>query len=161
MAGFAQTTINKITQIYDQWALKMPAEINVRNVLIFCVLALLCIGTIMVASASMPYADRMHENPFHYVTRHSISIFVASVAALIAYKFPLNLWFNNTFFLWIVTIILLVAVLAVGTEGACCCRRQSSSLRIPPGRIPPSRGNIPSRTPRGPWQPPCVPRQSC
>ncbi len=116
MAGFAQTTINKITQIYDQWALKMPAEINVRNVLIFCVLALLCIGTIMVASASMPYADRMHENPFHYVTRHSISIFVASVAALIAYKFPLNLWFNNTFFLWIITIILLVAVLAVGTE---------------------------------------------
>ena len=116
MAGFAQTTINKITQIYDQWALKIPAEINVRNVLIFCVLALLCIGTIMVASASMPYADRMHENPFHYVTRHSISIFVASVAALIAYKFPLNLWFNNTFFLWIITIILLVAVLAVGTE---------------------------------------------
>lgn len=116
MAGFAQTTINKITQIYDQWALKLPAEVNVRNVLIFCVLALLCIGTIMVASASMPYADRMHENPFHYVTRHSISIFVASVAALIAYKFPLNLWFNNTFFLWIITIILLVAVLAVGTE---------------------------------------------
>ncbi|MFC6052974.1 cell division protein FtsW [Acinetobacter sp. Ac_877] len=116
MAGFAQAAINKINQIYDQWTPRLPAEVNVRNILIFCVLALLCIGTIMVASASMPYADRMHENAFHYVTRHSISIFVASVAALIAYRFPLNIWFNNTFFLWIVTIVLLAAVLVVGTE---------------------------------------------
>ena len=95
MAGFAQTTIYKITQIYDQWALKIPAEINVRNVLIFCVLALLCIGTIMVASASMPYADRMHENPFHYVTRHSISIFVTYISAIIPYKFSFNLRFKT------------------------------------------------------------------
>lgn len=116
MAGFAQATINKINQIYDQWAPKLPAEVNVRNVLIFCVLALLCIGTMMVASASMPYADRMHDNAFHYITRHSISIFVAAVAALVAYRFPLNLWFNNTFFLWIITIGLLTAVLVVGTE---------------------------------------------
>ena len=35
--------------------------------LIFCVLALLCLGSIMVASASMPYADRLHENAFHYI----------------------------------------------------------------------------------------------
>lgn len=116
MAGFAQATINKINQIYDQWAPKLPAEVNVRNVLIFCVLALLCIGTMMVASASMPYADRMHDNAFHYITRHSISIFVAAVAALVAYRFPLNLWFNNTFFLWMITIGLLTAVLVVGTE---------------------------------------------
>ena len=116
MAGFAQTTINKLNQLYEQWTPRLPAEVNVRNVLIFCVLALLCIGTVMVASASMPYADRMHENAFHYVTRHSISIFVAAVAAIIAYRFPLNVWFNNTFFLWIVTIVLLAAVLIVGTE---------------------------------------------
>ncbi len=70
----------------------------------------------MVASASMPYAERMHENPFHYISRHGISIFVAAVAAFLAYKIPLKVWFNNTFFLWIITIVLLVAVLFVGTE---------------------------------------------
>jgi cell division protein FtsW len=45
-----------------------------RNLLIFCVVCLLCIGSVMVASASMPYAEYMHENPFHYVVRHAISI---------------------------------------------------------------------------------------
>lgn len=116
MAGFAQTTINKLNQVYDRWLPKLPAEVNVRNVLIFSVLALLCTGSIMVASASMPYAERMHENAFHYVLRHGISIVVALIAAVIAYRVPLNTWFNNTFFLWIVTIALLAAVLLVGTE---------------------------------------------
>ena len=116
MAGLAQTTIEKVNDIYKQWAPRIPAEINVRNVLIFCVISLLFIGAVMVASASMPYAERMHENAFHYVTRHAISIFAAGVVAYIAYKIPLNVWFNNTFFLWIITILLLVAVLAVGTE---------------------------------------------
>ena len=116
MAGFAQATINKLNQVYDRWLPKLPAEVNVRNVLIFSVLALLCIGSIMVASASMPYAERMHENAFHYVLRHGISIVVALIAAVIAYRVPLNTWFNNTFFLWIVTIALLAAVLLVGTE---------------------------------------------
>ena len=116
MAGFAQTTINKLNQVYERWLPKLPAEVNVRNVLIFSVLALLCIGSIMVASASMPYAERMHENAFHYVLRHGISIVVALGAAVIVYRVPLNTWFNNTFFLWIVTIALLAAVLLVGTE---------------------------------------------
>ena len=73
MAGLAQTTISKINEAYGRWAPKLPAEVNMRNVLIFCVLALLCIGSIMVASASMPYADRLHGNAFHYVTRHGLS----------------------------------------------------------------------------------------
>ena len=64
----------------------------------------------------MPYADRLHENPFHFVIRHGISIFAAGVAAFLAYKVSLNVWFNNTFPLWIMTILLLAVVLVVGTE---------------------------------------------
>ena len=116
MAEFAQTAINKITQIYEQWLPKLPAEVNPRNVLIFCVLALLCIGSIMVASASMPYAERINGNAFHYMTRHTISIGAGAAVAYATYKIPLNRWFNSTFFLWFVTILLLLAVLLVGTE---------------------------------------------
>ncbi|WP_374664470.1 putative lipid II flippase FtsW [Acinetobacter sp.] len=116
MAGLAQTTISKINEVYERWAPRLPAEVNMRNVLIFCVLALLCIGSIMVASASMPYADRLHENAFHYLTRHGISIIVACTAAYFVYKVPMNVWFNNTFPLWLLTIGLLAAVLVVGTE---------------------------------------------
>jgi cell division protein FtsW len=45
-------------------AAEISSEITPRNVLIFCVISLLCIGSVMVASASMPYAERMHENDF-------------------------------------------------------------------------------------------------
>ena len=116
MAGLAQATISKMHQLYERITPKIPAEITVRNTLIFCVLALLCIGTVMVASASMPYAERWHEAPFHYVIRHAISIAVAAVAAFITYKVALEYWFKNTFLLWIGTILLLGAVLVVGTE---------------------------------------------
>ena len=116
MVGFAQTTILKLQQWYQYIAPKMPEQITVRNTLIFCVLALLCIGSIMVASASMPYADRLHENPFHYVIRHGISIAVAAAAALVAYRVPIEMWFKNAFPIWIATILLLAAVLVVGTE---------------------------------------------
>ena len=116
MAGLAQTTISKMHQLYERITPKIPAEITVRNTLIFCVLALLCIGTIMVASASMPYAERSHEAPFHYVIRHAISIGVAAVAAFITYRVALEHWFKNTFLLWIGTILLLGIVLVAGTE---------------------------------------------
>ncbi len=116
MAGLAQTTVGKISSVYQRWALRLPAEITSRNILLFCVLSLLCIGSIMVASASMPYAEYTHENPFHYLGRHSISIGVAMVVACIAYKISLNIWFKNTFSLWLLTIGLLAAVLAVGSE---------------------------------------------
>lgn len=116
MAGFAQTTINKVQQWYERCAPRIPAEITARNVLIFCVVALLCLGSVMVASASMPYAEYLHENPFHYIIRHALSIVVAAIAAFLTYKIALNIWFKNTFPLWLITIVLLAAVLVIGTE---------------------------------------------
>jgi cell division protein FtsW len=116
MAESTQTTIDKVSKIYERWLPRVPHEVTTRNVMIFCVIALLCIGTIMVGSASMPYAERLHENPFHYVIRHAISIVVAFVAAVLAYRVSLNTWFNNTFPLWLMTMLLLVAVLVVGSE---------------------------------------------
>ncbi|PPC02208.1 putative lipid II flippase FtsW [Acinetobacter pittii] len=116
MAGLAQTTIQKINHWYERILPKWPAEVTPRNVLIFCVVALLCIGSVMVASASMPYAEYMHENPFHYVIRHGISIVAAAVVAYLTYRISLNTWFKNTFPLWLLTMVLLLAALVVGSE---------------------------------------------
>lgn len=116
MAGFAHSTVNKLQQLFARWLPRLPAEVTARNTLIFCVISLLSIGTIMIASASMPYAEGIHENPMHYVFRHSISIVVAIVAALLAYRVPLEMWFKNTFPLWLITIALLMAVLLIGSE---------------------------------------------
>lgn len=115
MADLAQNTVQKISQILNRLP-KLPAELTPRNILIFCVVSLLCLGSVMVASASMPYAEYIHENPFYFLIRHGISIVVAAVVAFLTYRVSLNLWFKNAFPLWLITIILLLAVLVVGSE---------------------------------------------
>ena len=119
MADLAQNAIQKavqkISHVLNRLP-KLPAEMTARNILIFCVISLLCFGSIMVASASMPYAEYIHENPFYFLIRHGISIMVAAVVAFLTYRVSLNLWFKNAFPLWLVTIILLLAVLVVGSE---------------------------------------------
>ena len=115
MADLAQNTVQKISQLLNRLP-KLPAEMTARNILIFCVISLLCFGSVMVASASMPYAEYIHENPFYFVVRHGISILVASVVAILTYRISLNLWFKNAFPLWLVTMVLLLAVLVVGSE---------------------------------------------
>ncbi|ENW98899.1 cell division protein FtsW [Acinetobacter modestus] len=115
MADLAQNTVQKISQLLNRLP-KLPAEMTARNVLIFCVICLLCFGSVMVASASMPYAEYIHENPFYFLIRHGISIVVAAVVAFLTYRVSLNLWFKNAFPLWLVTIVLLLAVLVVGSE---------------------------------------------
>ena len=110
-----QKTVQKISHVLNRLP-KLPAEMTARNILIFCVISLLCFGSIMVASASMPYAEYIHENPFYFLIRHGISIVVAAVVAFLTYRVSLNLWFKNAFPLWLVTIILLLAVLVVGSE---------------------------------------------
>lgn len=115
MADLAQNTVQKISQLLSRLP-KLPAEMTARNILIFCVISLLCFGSVMVASASMPYAEYIHENPFYFLIRHGISILVASVVAILTYRISLNLWFKNAFPLWLVTMVLLLAVLVVGSE---------------------------------------------
>ena len=53
--------------------------------------------SVMVASASMPYAEYIHENPFYFLIRHGISIVVAAVVAFLTYRVSLNLWFKKCF----------------------------------------------------------------
>ncbi len=110
-----QKTVQKISHVLNRLP-KLPAEMTARNILIFCVISLLCFGSVMVASASMPYAEYIHENPFYFLVRHGISIVVAAVVAFLTYRVSLNLWFKNAFPLWLITIILLLAVLVVGSE---------------------------------------------
>ena len=43
-------------------------------VLVLIALSLLAIGFVIVSSASMPIAERLHNNPFHFAIRHTIYI---------------------------------------------------------------------------------------
>ena len=82
----------------------------------FVVLALVMymIGLIMVASSSMPVAERLFNNPFHFVIRHTIYIVLSLGIASVALQIPMAWWQKNSSYLLIFGIFLLIAVLLVG-----------------------------------------------
>ena len=111
----------QVQQRIDQFVIgimdRLPEEVSARNVLIFCILSLLCIGTVMVASASMPYAERIQDNPYYFLTRHLAYVVLSTVALVVAYNVKLKYWFGNTtILLWIGTALLLIAVLLIGKD---------------------------------------------
>jgi cell division protein FtsW len=69
----------------------------------------------MVYSASIAIPDnpRMGANyaPTHFLMRHGMSLFVAFVAALFAFQVPLNTWERVAPWVFVVSIVLLIAVL--------------------------------------------------
>lgn len=82
----------------------------------FVVLALIMytIGLIMVATSSMPVAERLFNNPFHFVIRHTIYIVLSLGLAGVALQIPMSWWQKNSSYLLILGIFLLVAVLLIG-----------------------------------------------
>ncbi len=82
--------------------------------LILIALALMSIGVVIVTSASMPVADRLHDNPFYFAIRHGIYIVGAIVAAMVVLNLPMQFWRMTNPYLLLAAIALLLAVLVVG-----------------------------------------------
>jgi cell division protein FtsW len=81
------------------------------------VLLALCmytIGLIMVASSSMPVAERLFDNPFHFIIRHMIYIGLSLFIAGFALLMPMSRWHQYSGNLLLLGIALLVIVLVIG-----------------------------------------------
>jgi cell division protein FtsW len=76
--------------------------------------AMYIIGLIMVASSSMPVAERLFDNPFHFIIRHSIYIGLSLLVGSVVMQIPLAIWHKHSTNLLIFGVVLLVAVLIVG-----------------------------------------------
>ena len=77
-------------------------------------LVMYMIGLIMVASSSMPVAERLFNNPFHFVIRHAIYIVLSLGIASVALQIPMAWWQKNSGYLLMFGIFLLVTVLLIG-----------------------------------------------
>jgi len=100
-------------QQFTQWP-NLLDELTARRLLIFAVLALLCIGTTMIASASMPFAAQRMGDPLYFITRQMIYLVAAAAVAFVAIRIPLKIWFSQTFLWWLIVLALLGAVLIFG-----------------------------------------------
>ncbi len=79
--------------------------------LIVAASALLGLGLVMVASASL---HRMGDAPFYYVNRHLIALAIGVGAALLVSRLPLGLWQKSGTTLYFLGLLLLLLVLIPG-----------------------------------------------
>jgi len=83
--------------------------------LVWVTFSLLMIGLVMVYSASIAMPDNprtgSYYTPTHFLIRHSLSLCVSFVVALLAFQVPLNTWERVAPWVFIASIVLLMAVL--------------------------------------------------
>jgi len=84
------------------------------RVILLIYLTLVCIGLVMVASASIGIADQQTLDPFYYAKRQFLRILLSLALMWFACKIPLEFWKNNGMLLMLGSIVLLACVLIPG-----------------------------------------------
>ncbi len=85
--------------------------------LVWVCVALLVWGLVMVYSASIAMPDNPKFARYahtHFLTRHMLSLVVAFVAALVAFQVPVETWEKVAPWLFVISLVLLIAVLIPG-----------------------------------------------
>lgn len=84
------------------------------RLMLLVAIALMAIGLVIVTSASIPVAERLHSNPFHFAIRHSIYLLLALIAGSVCVQIPMKYWQNYNAWLLLFGLALLVIVLLIG-----------------------------------------------
>lgn len=101
---FSSTRVNHVSN----------AGVTFDRTFIILAIAMYVIGLVMVASSSMPVAERLFNNPFHFVIRHSIYIILSFIIGGLALQIPMSWWQKYSSYLLILGLILLIMVLLIG-----------------------------------------------
>lgn len=84
---------------------------------ILCVTAfLLCLGVLMVYSATISFSDspKYHTAPYHFLIRQIINVVIGLIAGFAVYRTPMRVWMRIAPYLAGVAIFLLIIVLIPG-----------------------------------------------
>ena len=108
MAGLERT--NRLSLANDFAA--SPAR--PLNTVLLVAFSLLCIGLLMMTSASVEIANSSNGDPLYYLKRQSIFAFVGLTASAVTLAIPLSLWRRFSFLLLVISYVLLIAVLIPG-----------------------------------------------
>ena len=113
--NLAANITDNLAQVFnaDQKQVNPSCAVFDRSFIILA-LSMYVIGLIMVASSSMSVAERLFNNPFHFVIRHTIYIVLSLGIAGVALQIPMSWWQKNSSYLLIFGMLLLVTVLLIG-----------------------------------------------
>ena len=84
------------------------------RVLLLLYLTLVCIGLVMVASASIGIADEHTQDPFYYAKRQFLRVLLSFALLWFACRVPLEFWNRNGMLMMLGSIVLLACVLIPG-----------------------------------------------
>jgi len=90
----------------------LPFEID--RALLGCVLVLLALGLVMVASASVSVAEEHNRGPLHFLIRQALYLLPAAMAGLVAFRMPLRVLRALSMPLLVFGLFLLMLVLVPG-----------------------------------------------
>jgi cell division protein FtsW len=107
--GFGLVSLTKRSRIKEQ------EPVFYDRGLLFLVLALIAFGWVMVTSASLPVSEKLYNNEYYISIKHAVFIIVALVSMAIVLFFRMEWWQRFNMELLFVAIVLLVAVLIVGS----------------------------------------------
>ena len=99
------------------WGGRPPPVLGGDITMVWVVLALMAFGLLMVYSASIALPDNPRFAkylPTHFLTRHLVAIGFALVAGLVTVQIPVSLWERYAPWVFVVSLVLLVAVLIPG-----------------------------------------------
>lgn len=84
------------------------------RVLLTLAITMLMFGFVMVTSASLPSAEKLTGNPFHFALRHTVYVIAGLITMLITLAVPTQTWQQHSGKLLLVGLGLLVLVLVAG-----------------------------------------------
>jgi cell division protein FtsW len=93
---------------------RVRVPINIDLVLVLIIFSLISIGFVMVASASMVYAEYNYHNPYYFIIRQGLFCILSIAAIFVALFIPIDNYEKMGSFWLLLAIILLVAVLIPG-----------------------------------------------
>ena len=100
---------------------KLASEIEPKEVrvydrsLLFLVMMLMCFGWVMVTSASLPVSEKLYNNEYYISIKHAAFIVMSLMALTVVIVFKMEWWQRFNMGLLLVALVLLIAVLLVGS----------------------------------------------
>ena len=86
-------------------------QITTRNILLFSTGSIICLGLVMLASASLSISENITGDAFHFFNRQLIFLCVGLIVALIVYQLPINFWDQHSVLFLSIAFLLLTLVL--------------------------------------------------
>ncbi|RUO71891.1 putative lipid II flippase FtsW [Idiomarina ramblicola] len=102
-------------QLLD-WLHPQTSQPLYDRVLFTLAMSLLAFGFIMVTSASLPTAERLTGNPFHFAIRHGVYLVVSVLVMLGTLRIPSDTWNRHSGKLLLIGLMMLLLVLVIGHE---------------------------------------------